>query len=59
MVFWSVGIGVPATVAGAVATRWISGGVLVLIADLVVAGIGVRFLVFPTDPTDVVTRPFG
>lgn len=59
VVLWSVGIGVPATVVGAVATRWISGAVLVLIADLVVAGIGVRFLVFPTDPTEVVTRPSG
>ena len=56
---WSIGFGVPATIAGAVATRWISGGVLIAITDVVVAGLGIRFLLFPGDPSEVVERPPG
>lgn len=41
---WSIGVGIPATVAGALATHWVSGVVLVRITDLVIAGLGVRFL---------------
>jgi uncharacterized membrane protein YfcA len=41
---WSVGFGIPATIAGALATRWVSAGSLVRLTDLVIAGLGVRFL---------------
>ncbi len=37
-------IGVPATVVGALCTRWIAGGTLILATDLLVLGLGVRVL---------------
>jgi len=46
---WSILVGVPATIVGALVTRWISGGVLVEVTDLVVAGIGVRMLISPDE----------
>lgn len=57
VVKWSVAFGVPATVAGALATRWISGGLLVTITDVVVAGLGIRFLVYPHDPKEIAEEP--
>ncbi len=59
VVSWSIGIGIPATIVGAIATKWISGGLLVSVADVVVAAIGLRFLFFPATPNKVVTRPSG
>ncbi|MDQ6726964.1 MAG: sulfite exporter TauE/SafE family protein [Actinomycetota bacterium] len=56
-VAWSIAVGVPTTVVGAVATRWISGGLLVSVTDVVVAGLGLRFLFSRGDPAEVVTRP--
>jgi uncharacterized membrane protein YfcA len=47
---WSIGIGVPATVVGAVATRWVGGGALVTVTDVVVAGLGLRLLLGPDAP---------
>jgi uncharacterized membrane protein YfcA len=44
---WSLGCGIPATVVGAVATHWIGGGPLVTITDVVVAALGLRFLLAP------------
>ena len=41
---WSVACGVPATVIGAVVTRWIGGAQLVKITDAVVAALGIRIL---------------
>lgn len=51
---WSLLVGVPATVAGAVATHWISGSFLVTATDVVVAALGVRFLLKPGGNTEVV-----
>jgi uncharacterized membrane protein YfcA len=51
---WSLLVGVPATIAGAVATRWISGSFLVMVTDVVVAALGVRFLLKPTGHAEVV-----
>lgn len=45
---WSLGAGVLATVIGAVATRWIDGSVLVLVTDVIVAGLGLKFLISPS-----------
>ncbi|MEO6122679.1 MAG: sulfite exporter TauE/SafE family protein [Ilumatobacteraceae bacterium] len=44
VVRWSIAFGVPATAAGALATRWIDGGVLVKVTDVVLIGLGLRFL---------------
>jgi uncharacterized membrane protein YfcA len=59
VVSWSIAIGVPATIAGAQATRWISGTVLVTITDVVVAGLGIRFLLRPGEPREIVRDPPG
>lgn len=47
VVAWSLGFGVPATAIGAFATRWISGGFLVLVTDVVIIGLGLRFALAP------------
>ena len=44
VVRWSLGFGIPATVGGAVATRWIGGAVLVKITDVILVALGLRFL---------------
>jgi hypothetical protein len=51
---WSVGVGVPATVGGALATRWIGGPTLVTATDVVIAGLGLRLLLGPSAPREVV-----
>lgn len=45
---WSLGVGIVCTIIGAVATRWIGGDILVKVTDVVIAGLGIRFLVSPT-----------
>jgi uncharacterized membrane protein YfcA len=57
IVRWSVPIGVPATVAGAYATRWIGGSFLVVTTEVVVAALGARFLLHPADPHEQVAVP--
>ncbi|MEO7369947.1 MAG: sulfite exporter TauE/SafE family protein [Ilumatobacteraceae bacterium] len=47
VVRWSIGFGVPATALGAFLTRWISGGALVRITDVILIGLGLR-LIFGT-----------
>lgn len=47
----SIIVGVPATVLGALSTKWISPGSLITMTDLVVVGIGVKLLT-TTGPTD-------
>lgn len=42
---WTVAVGVPATALGAVLTRWIGGGALVLATDVVLIGLGIRLLI--------------
>lgn len=42
VVRWSIGVGVPTTIAGAVATRWVDGELLVDVTDVVLVGLGVR-----------------
>ena len=44
---WSIAVGVPATVVGALATRWIDGAVLVVVTEVVVALLGARILLRP------------
>src|SRR5262249_58675315 len=57
VVLWSAAIGVPATAAGAYATRWIDGRVLVTVTELIVIGLGLRFLLRPGDPHEVAVIP--
>ena len=54
---WSLVLGVPSTIAGALATRWISGEVLVRVTDVIVAGLGLRFLLLPGEPREILVRP--
>jgi uncharacterized membrane protein YfcA len=59
VVRWSIAIGIPATVVGAIATRWIDGSSLVLVTELMLTGLGVRMLLRPGDPHEVVVEPDG
>ena len=54
----SVIVGVPATVLGALATRWISGDALVTATEVIIMLIGVKLLVRPS-PTEVVRDDVG
>ncbi len=48
VVFWSILLGVPATVAGAWASHWVGGTILLLLSNLVISGLGLSFLLHPT-----------
>jgi len=50
---WSIACGVPATVVGAWATRWIDGALLVHLTDVIIALLGLRVLLRP-HPTEIV-----
>ena len=54
---WSLIIGVPATVLGAYATRWIGGEALVTATEVVLTALGVRFALRPGDPHEVAGPP--
>jgi uncharacterized membrane protein YfcA len=51
---WSLVFGIPATIVGAIATRWIDGSALVQATDVLIAAIGIRFLVGPPHDVEVV-----
>jgi uncharacterized protein len=57
VVGWSILVGVPATIAGAYASRFTGGGSLVVVTEVVIALLGLRLLVHPGDPHEVATRP--
>ncbi len=40
----SLAAGLPATILGALATRWIDGGALVIVTEIVLVGIGIKLL---------------
>jgi uncharacterized protein len=48
VVLWSSLLGIPATVAGAACSDRVGGVVLLLLSNLVIAGLGLSFLVRPT-----------
>lgn len=54
---WCLVVGIPATAVGAYATRWIGGDVLVTATEVVVTGLGVRFLLRPGDPHEIAAEP--
>ena len=53
VVMWSVAVGVPATLLGAYLTRWIGGGPLVVLTEVVVVALGVRVMVRPGEPDEI------
>jgi uncharacterized protein len=53
VVRWTIACGIPATVVGALLTRWVGGGVLVLATDVVLVALGVRLLVHPRPAADL------
>ena len=57
LVRWTVAVGFPATLLGAYATRWISGGALVVATEVILTALGLRFLVRPGLPHEVVRDP--
>ena len=57
VVRWSVVVGVPATAIGAYTTRWIGGPALVVATEAIVALLGLRFLIAPGDPHEVIVVP--
>ncbi len=61
VVFWSILVGIPATIAGALATHWVGGNALLLMSNLVIASLGFSFLVHPTtthgDPIPLAEGP--
>jgi uncharacterized membrane protein YfcA len=48
-VLWSCGAGLPATVLGALATKWIDGSALVVATEVILVAIGVRLLLSPSE----------
>jgi uncharacterized protein len=54
---WCLVVGIPATAVGAYATRYIGGDLLVVATEIVVTGLGLRFLLRPGDPHEVVIAP--
>lgn len=56
IVRWSLAFGIPATIVGAIATRWIGGAILVKVTDGVLVILGLRFLLarrkLDTDPIE-------
>ena len=57
LVRWTVAVGFPATLLGAYATRWVSGSALVVATEVILAALGLRFLVRPGLPHEVVRDP--
>ncbi|APR75771.1 Hypothetical protein A7982_01117 [Minicystis rosea] len=56
---WSLAFGIPSTAAGALATRWIDGVFLVQVTDVIVALLGLRFLIAPRAAEESIARPRG
>lgn len=54
---WSLVAGIPATVVGAVATRWVGGHDLVVVTDAVIAALGLRMLVHPASVEGAPAHP--
>lgn len=46
---WSIAVGVPATIVGALLTRWLDGALLVQVTDVLLVGTGIRVLARPDD----------
>jgi uncharacterized membrane protein YfcA len=51
---WSIGVGIPATIAGSLASRFVGGGALVIATDLILLALGARLLAGSTRADEVV-----
>jgi uncharacterized protein len=49
---WTVGVGVPATLAGGLASGYVGGGALVLVTELVLLVLGVQIMAGRREPTE-------
>lgn len=54
---WCLIVGVPATALGAYATRWIDGELLVVATEVMLLGLGLRFVLRPGDPHEIAFEP--
>jgi uncharacterized membrane protein YfcA len=52
LVLWGTAVGIPATLAGAIATRWIGGPALVVATEVLLLGLGLRFALHPSEPEE-------
>jgi hypothetical protein len=55
--FWSLAFGIPATAVGALATHWIGGAILISVTDVLIALLGLRFLLAPGHAEKAGPRP--
>jgi uncharacterized protein len=49
---WTIGVGVPSTLAGGLASRYVGGGALVLITEVVLLILGVQIMAGRAEPTE-------
>jgi uncharacterized membrane protein YfcA len=56
IVVWASAFGLPATLIGAIATRWIAGGALVVGTEVLLLGLGLRFILVPGQPEERVAE---
>jgi hypothetical protein len=57
LVRWTIALGFPATLLGAYASRWVGGNVLVIATEVILAALGLRFLLRPGLPDEIVRDP--
>jgi len=57
VVRWSVACGIPATAAGALATQWVDGNILVRVTDVVLIGLGLRLAISAYRPSRMSAEP--
>lgn len=48
VVGWTIALGIPATMLGAWCSKWVGGNALLVLSNLVIASLGLSFLVRPT-----------
>lgn len=49
IVGWSIAAGVPATIVGALLTRWVDASSLITVTEVIILGLGLRMLLAPGD----------
>jgi hypothetical protein len=59
VVFWSVLLGFPATILGAWSSEFVGGHGLLILSNLIVAGLGLSFLTNPTADAEAEVRPLA
>jgi hypothetical protein len=59
VVFWSVLLGFPATILGAWSSEFVGGKGLLILSNVIVAGLGLSFLTHPTTSGETVVQPLS